>query len=945
MQNAFAGAGKLAYSSFIDGWKGWGRLVDAVVHMDKQALMGSPEDLAQLDKQQKEIFNKYAIFRDGDSDNSLFNKQFFGDMVQQSGFALGAIGQVVSEELLTMGASSFLKPLTGASQVARLLRSGITTEELLKNAKNVGEFWKNTSLVNKMYETLKGANQVTKFVPILGNAVETGMELAKAGKAGANAMELTGLTVNGLRRMISETNAAFSESRMEAAGTYADLKDSLYQKTMMEKGSVTFEDQQRIENLAQHAAWSNFKVNAGVISMMNRIEFDNVFRSFGADKRLFGKMAEEGEKEAMEVMGRSSRDITNEAGDVIVKKGDSLKKVYDKGTFGTIGNVPEIARDFGRKTAAWEAGKSLLRNTFKWEVAEGVQELIQEGSNQTMQDYYTDLYNGKTGDWGKSVKKGAQSQVNMQGLKTFLMGAVTGRLMAPLNFAVGHVANRVTTSAEDRNKEKATRQELINTVNAFYQDPKNFAPEIIANLKVQNATAAKMEAALRSNNKYAFENAKDSSFAKTVMAAKKLNMVASLTDTIRSYGEHFTDQEFKEAFMVDFNDENRHNVKKFTNEIADSIDKFSKRYDELKEEYSDLIRPELYDEKDQPRVLLAKRALEDSIEWMATNEYRAGRAAQRGIEILGKVSNIPTAAKSAHVAFRVLGHDQATEGEINMLQQDIKADRAAIPSADIAKRIAAKERQLAALEGFRDNLKKFNELEENDPAVVDSMMKHLGDYINEKNVEFNSDVKVSPKDLNDLFYRLTDYRKLTKDEHSFMDAFSLVANPKKFMGIYARVSEGLESLKQQKIAEAVKEILKAGAETKTSADGPPPAGNEGTGNGGNGSGGNDQSGEGGDNSTHNDHVYTKKDISKISEGTTLVKQGDVALDETLITSKFNKGDAITFYAEKERTGTWDGQYIREDGTNNPWGVTGILTSADGWIRNDTQAAGTERTAG
>ena len=40
--------------------------------------------------------NKYAIFSTPDSEEGIFNRKFFGDMLQQSGFAVGAIFAVIA---------------------------------------------------------------------------------------------------------------------------------------------------------------------------------------------------------------------------------------------------------------------------------------------------------------------------------------------------------------------------------------------------------------------------------------------------------------------------------------------------------------------------------------------------------------------------------------------------------------------------------------------------------------------------------------------------------------------------------------------------------------------------------------------------------------------------------------------------------------------------------
>lgn len=806
MENAFAGGGRLAWNTFIDGWKGWGRLVDALFSRDASKIMGTPEELDELHKEQTDIFNKYAIFRTPESEKTIFNRQFLGDLIQQGGFALGTIGQFVSEELLTMGMGSVLKPLTGARAFLNFGRAGYAIGEVTKDTKRASDIWKYIPTMRKMYEGLRSAGttlrNAARFTPI-------GSDIVKAVKGGATGWEIAGAGFNAFRRTVAEANMAFTESRMEAAGTYGELREQLQLETLKNKGTISPDDQHLIDELAAKAAWNNFRVNAVVIAGMNRLQFDNMFRTFGSDKRLLRQMAEEGggvaakasgEPLAKTVRGVAARDIAGEAGKIVVKKGEQLTRGYQKGAFGTIGNIGEIAKDFGRKTAAWEASKSVLRNTFKWEFTEGIQEMLQDVSNNSFKSYYTDIYNSKEAHLGASVEQAINHELtSMQGWKTFLMGAVTGRLMSPFNFGLTRGAELLTTNSKDRKRAKETRQESLKTLNSFFANPNQYAQEWIANTNVQNLTAKKMEWALQNRDKYVYEHAKDSAFANAVTAAKKLNMVESMTDTIREYGKHFNEQQFREAFMVDFNDDNRQKVSDYMNRVADQVETFSKRYDKLYEEYGDLIRPERYDEAYQPQLRLARQALHEAITWMATNEYRAGRAAKRGLDIIGEAAKIPGVGQQSHLAFRILGDDNALTNEIELLSREIDSDQSSVMTDEVKERIRQKQKQLHALQTFAVNRDFFSEDKAQNQKAVDDMMSALANYFISKNKEAGLTTTFTRKDIGDLFFRLNDYRKLKKDEKDFLDAYALIANPKKFLAIYSRIHGALTALKIEKM--------------------------------------------------------------------------------------------------------------------------------------------------
>jgi hypothetical protein len=686
MQQALAGGSMLAWNTFKDGWAGWGRMVNALFNWGsdssfKDRLMGSSEDLAELDRKQKEIFNEYAIFRTPESEGSIFNRQFLGDLIQQGGFAAGTLLQFASEELLTMGAAAALKPFTGLRTFANAMRAGVTYEKIAKDMVKLGAVWKDLNAMGKLYEGLKvGAKAVGHVLPGVGDITSVVGDVAKARRLGSTGAEMAGITFGALRRTMAEANMAFTESRMEAAGTYGDLRQRLYDQTLAYKGDVTFEDNQRIESMSQQAAWKNFLVNSAVISVANRLQFDNIINSFGSRSRMIRKLMEEGEEGVLKVTGKAARDMTipSAGGDIAVKQGTKLTQAYDKGM---LGNIKAVATDFGKKKAAWEATKMVGRNMMKWEVSEGLQELIQETSNASIQKYYTDLYTGGSAEWGKSIKAGAATQWSEQGVKTFLMGAVTGKLMSPFSMAVEKAGERIFTNKAQRAAAQQEISEAVGVMNALFADPARFAPEQEANIQVQNRAAEKMEQALSERDKYKFEHAKDAAFAKAVLSAKKLGMMGALEDTFRDYGKHFDDQQFFEAFGVDMTDENRGNAQKVMEGIADRAVRLSKRYDKLHEKYGDLIRPEQWQKEDRDRAAISKRALDDAIEIMATNEHRADRTAERVLEIMQAASKIPGIGQSAPKALRVLGDDEALDGEIALLHKELLEDHKTLASS------------------------------------------------------------------------------------------------------------------------------------------------------------------------------------------------------------------------------------------------------------------------
>ena len=83
------------------------------------------------------------------------------------------------------------------------------------------------------------------------------------------------------------------------------------------------------------------------------------------------------------------------------------------------------------------------------------------------------------------------------------------------------------------------------------------------------------------------------------------------------------------------------------------------------------------------------------------------------------------------------------------------------------------------------------------------------------------------------------------------------------------------------------------------------------------------------------NTFTRDSLKEISDGTGLAKKGTEILNPDKVASQLKIGDKIIFYAERERTGIWDGKTIREDKSNNPFGILGILSDVNGYIKNQS----------
>lgn len=760
MSNALAGGGLLAADTFIEGWKGWGRMFDAAINWDISKLYGDEMERYQIAKKQEDIFNKYAIFNTEQSEGSIFNRQFFGNMLQQAGFTVGAASQMVLENFITGGLGSVLGAASKSLMVAKGLKTANTVGEIIDDMRKV------QNVVSKQERVVNSLKNLSKnLLPLYG----TVDDIVKLNKAGAGAMQLAALGVGGIKRELSMFNMARSEAIFEAASTYKDLHDKLAEEYYTATGQPPSGEQlEKIRQTAENASHDNFYTNVGILSLMNKIQFGNMVSGFNPTRKLFSESATFLADDAFTVTGKVA--------------GKTVTKAYQKGMLGSLGSIGDIAKTFGKKTAAWEVGKFTGKALMKFEGSEGVQELIQEASNKGLSDYHYDLYHGAKG-YGSSkfdsVFESVQNPLtDFEGMKTFLMGALTGRLIAPFSSSINYVTNRKEIT--DR---KAKAKEAVALVNTFYSDPSKYMAEWIANTKVQNKAAETMEEAIKNRNEYVFHNVKDSAFAKAVAASIKLNMYDSLKNTLKEFGQELSETEFKEAFKLEATEGNKKNASEFMNSIASKVEDYYTLYTNLKDKYGDKIIADIYknnDPKEYKKMQLAKLAVDNAIEMLATNSYKARRVVERAANLQEQIAANQSIGGSALNVLTNLGSESNIEIQTVALKQEIDIIES-IPSLteDQKKLLKDKREEYKLVTRWKNAFDKIISAESEDynDSVESEAYNSYKDLINLYNKRAGLTSVVSKEDMDENFLKFTDYILLGRDGKSYIDAMNLLADP------------------------------------------------------------------------------------------------------------------------------------------------------------------------
>lgn len=804
---ALAGGGVLAADTFMEGWKGWGRMADALFTWDSSKLMGSESERYEMAKKQEDIFNKYAIYDNETSKDSIWNRQFFGSMLQQTGFAVGAGAQWALENYLTGGLGKLVSGSLEGVNLARNLDKTVKASELINDVRKAADVITNTE---KTTSTI--ANVAKNLIPLYGTAEE----MIKLHKAGAGMLQLGMTGTGGVYRALSEFNMARSESIYEAASTYANLKDKLVQEYITTHNQYPSGDElERISQTAENASHDNFWTNVGVISVMNRLEFGNMMDSFKKSRTVFSEGVHELEDRAFSVTGKI--------------EGKEATRAFETGTFGKLGAIPEVANVFGKKTAAWEAMKAIPGSMLKFEGAEGAQELIQNATNDGLSDYYYQLYHGKEGYTGKldAMLSNMQNPLtDMEGMKTFLMGAFTGAIIAPFSHGISKINENIYDSRQkakdaDYQSTQDRAKEAVATMNAFYEnmgkDPSHFKREWIANTKIQNKAADTMEEAAKNHDQYTYQNAKDSAFSKAVASAIKLNMFDSLRDVIKEYGANMDDKQFKEAFGMEATETNKKSAANYMNHIASSVEDYHKVFFALKDKYGDRVIPELYKnngEEAYNRANLSKAILDDAIEMLATNVYKSKQAVKRISTLQSEIGSHDTIGGSSMEVLTKMGSAQALDDHINNLQSELDAaekTNSADMTDDQKKLLKQKAKELKLSkewgESFLDIVQHDNE---SDFAPVQKRAYSAFEkLLNHYNEVAKINTTVSKMDVDDAFIKFFDYIRLNMDHKSYVDALNVLAQPQNMTIMANAMQSGVLDMARRFKEQHAEEVKKA----------------------------------------------------------------------------------------------------------------------------------------
>jgi hypothetical protein len=437
----------------------------------------------------------------------------WGNVLEQAGFTVGALGGSIVEDLA-------VGTLTGG----------------------VGEIPLAAMQINKaVYRLGKLMGMGQEGMEALTNTIKTSDELVK----GLKGIDKFNFAVRKGLWGANMITSGMSEAAFEGIESYRTLTQDLSKQFYDENGRLpSYEESQKINETARHAANTRFLLNVGLLSLTNSIQFSSLMRPFNITKELLEAEAKSGIKVALK---EGSKDVFEALAPEtrLAKVGNFLKNNF----------VSELIKDSG---------------------SEGFEEGAQFAIQNSVDDYYKRKYNEKgvdfTNNFLKSFGTGLSKTLGTQeGWENTVYGLLGGVL-----FDLGKQGYQ-----KARGVEAPSHHEELKTVIAGLNSES--LTGIFENKYAEAVTAASIQKdisdAAKKGDMFAYKNYKHDMFVNFVYSGIKQNKFDTRIEQLESL-KSVDEKEFRQLFGIPVTEESKRNVNAFVDKMIDNanfINDVSKR--------------------------------------------------------------------------------------------------------------------------------------------------------------------------------------------------------------------------------------------------------------------------------------------------------------------------------------------------------------------------------
>jgi hypothetical protein len=890
-------------AAFKENFVGYGRLGSALANMDMSLLMPSEDEMIeQYYKDQKDAQKNY-VFQKPEDQDSIFSKGTVSEFIGSSGFMLGTFaalsleiaadilitaatvptggegaalfaptfakigagfGRMLGREAVEAGARQSAEALAKKTNFFREAAQGFTlgnkSAEEIRLLNKIGEasavsnasgsvarqalnetftiFNGNLPAILKSKSVLEMTGNVARGLPLIGTGIRYGERVRAGAQAGLSTGKLVGMTAQGLRRVVQEYNMAATEASFEAVSSYGDTLNKLIENHRNNfngdnPNEVQFEEMRK---LSMDSSGANYKTNMAILLATNKLQFGNMFNKFLPANKTMRELVE------------ATKD------NLLLVEKNGLKKFYKKGFAGAYGLTGQIARDFGKKEATFQVGKAFFKDMTRFELVEGLQENLQSISANGWKDYYIGQYQKSNSILGESFGKAFEDEISKQGLKTFLMGALTGTLVRlpvhmttkGLEAASNKINARQYAKNPEENPVERVRKQFdkdIETLNTFFKqtEERTFKHKIVNFVNQVQEGQNQAEAAAK-GLRYEFENSRDNALVSAISAAKRTESIDVLQRAVAEMGIDMSNEDFEKSFGVKLEDTKYATPLDFSKNLAKDIKKYSDITDGIRNKVKNFTEPTLYTpgSKEYFTAMIARSAEEDAVHTIAMNAIKGDMSAKRAQQISQELLSNSNISNSSDYVIRVLTDPKILNdekgnilSELRIYENNLEQNTDPDLTDKIKKQIEDKKEELKQLQKWESffstrpditvGLNAEGEVETKENIVLDTfvgkridktqtlvdgygepldvvettfdtndeeVIETFRQLLNIKNKQAGVNVEISETEMRDVHSKLVDYMKLDKDTKDYMNAVDTLMNPENFKHAIGKMTDG-----------------------------------------------------------------------------------------------------------------------------------------------------------
>lgn len=791
ISNAIVGAGSLAINQIKDQFLSWGDTVS----MFKGDSPFKQAELEAINNWQNDFNNKYHIFQTQEDRNTFWNVSNFANMIQQSGYAIGAMLEIAAEEFALSALTAATFGATSELQALRSIQLSSKIGKVINKTRQLEKSLQGASTLRKIFN-----NSVVKFV---NPGRETIDFLFDASRLAAADRRVYGATTGALRTTARGFGAFYRDMRMinagitEAKATIAPVMNEAYEMAVEEYKKVNgFEPSDELKEKLKQKAFETVQtegvVQAAWIALTDRIAFDGIFRSFKATRFLDDGLVAKG-------IFTNTKKAIKEGGDLFVaKKGIS-------------------AFTHQLKTSPFKTLIKFPITYAKTNVIEGLQETGQDVIDSVTKQWY--MYNYGTEEQRLNQKglndflyAGAKEQLTMDGLKTFMSGFLTGGIMNVLGGGVrggqylyertinkdGYKSS-VQRADEERNKLVGLLNQSTNNKTDFYRSLVELDGSMLDNAK--------------EGRKKEYWDYRNDFINKYVLSIIKSGVDDVVIDRMKESIKDLTLEEFKQAYKGSlYEGLSEEQAKSVMNRLVDQFESKLKEvkdtYENIRNNYGNPYNPKNYKigTEEYNNEVANYMAAEQAIDQMSFSKSTYLDVAKRQKQILTEIKN-----NFSNISFNSLysltSPSLTLKKELEILQKEYEVTTDPKLKEEKKQKIdffnkykKSVEKYAKEIENAGDNLTEIDKIKQRfiseNLTIVSELLK-----IDNPDITTISTTDVINKAVGDIF----DYLRLQTDYEDAVSYFNIIANPGNFEGLHQAHLKEILNLFQKTKEEAEKE--------------------------------------------------------------------------------------------------------------------------------------------